>query len=188
MSEPLPAGELFTFAWRRVAAITALLGLVGLVAAAAVYAVRYQPVRQGHTWASPLAEDGRAFGISVWNDGRFTIRLTSVDVPTGMSARLAPRGQIGGVGPTTAFRPFELKAGEERFLWMMTTLPFCKRPLPASRSELVTHNQTVHYSVLGLSKTATVRLYSPAPRRHDRPLRRGIDERGAPERAPLRGV
>jgi hypothetical protein len=45
---------------------------------------------------------------------------------------------------------------------MMTTLPFCKRPLPASRSELVTHNQTVHYSVLGLSKTATVRLHSPA--------------------------
>lgn len=135
--------------------------MVGLAVTAVVLAGRYQPVHAGSTSARPLAEEGRAFGISIRNDGRFTLRVASVDVPDGMRALLALRGQPTGIGPRVPFRPFELKAGEERFVWTLTTLPFCARPLPASAAYSTIVSQIVHYKVFGLAKTAEVPLYTP---------------------------
>jgi hypothetical protein len=110
--------------------------VIGLAIGTLVWIDSYQPLRAGNAYYTPGAQDsptgdgiyyvfrqGKPFhyGMTIWNSGRFTVRVLGVPIQFGMPIKYrllmsAPTTfDYGGIPrPYTPFHPFDLKPGEER--------------------------------------------------------------------------
>jgi len=133
---------------RNLVLVALLLVLVALLVSGYAWAESYQPLTAGdyglfpdRAVSGPAGEtavtfrDGAPFrfGFSVRNDGSFAVRVVGVPHAT-VADPFVTRTFVSGPlerardipGPTTPFRPFDLKPGEERMLILRGVFAHCR--------------------------------------------------------------
>lgn len=164
---------------RNLLATAIALTIVGLAIGALVWVNSYQPIAHGYTGyepdvhASPAGDgeyvvfrEGKAFayGMSIRNSGRFTVRVLGVPKLLGLPIKYrvltSTTFENGGIPrPFIPFHPFDLKPGEQRGIIISGIYDTpCAGRWPGS---IGWGSIPVRYSFLWHTATAQVPLYQP---------------------------
>jgi hypothetical protein len=166
---------------RNLVIVGMLLVVVALLASGLVWVSSYQPIVRGNSGLDPPVSqrqttetlatfrDGKPFlfGMTVRNDGAFTIRVE--DVPLVERPAVQPfsgRIMMSSVlkhdsiyPPYMPFRPFDLKPGQERLLYFTGRYANCRDF--AGNSEFVMDSLPVTFTFLWNRQTVRLPLFEP---------------------------